>query len=209
MPRATSRKKPSRPRVRRPKQARSKATVDAVMEATARILERDGLAGFTTNKVAARAGVSIGSLYEYFDSKDAILRAWCERYVATVRAVIDQRFDSLGDAHPNDAVVPFLDAIFEVNLARPPFVRLLLEKLPALLGNHPLADIDDHLARRWEAALRKVGAPLPDDVGLRLYTLTRMGRSVTASWFIEGRGNQELPGLKRALAAIITASLSA
>lgn len=201
------RHKPPRQSVRRPRQARARATVDALLEATARILEGEGIAGLTTNKVAARAGVSVGSLYEYFDSKDALLRAWCERYVQEVRAIIDHRFDTLGSVDPEDAVMPFLDAVFAMNLERPPFIRVLLEELPSLLGYQPLAEIDDHLAARWEAALRQSGAPMPADLSLRLYALTRMGRTVTASWFIEGRTLEGVPGLKRAMAAIILASL--
>lgn len=67
---------------RRPKQARSRATWDAILEATAQILERDGAAGFNTNAVAERAGVSIGTLYQYFPDKQAILVATAEREAA-------------------------------------------------------------------------------------------------------------------------------
>jgi AcrR family transcriptional regulator len=58
-----------------PGQARSQETVNVILEAGAHILESGGLQGFNTNAVAARAGVSIGSLYQYFPNKDAILRA--------------------------------------------------------------------------------------------------------------------------------------
>lgn len=56
-----------------PRQSRATATRDAIVEAAARILEADGMGGFNTNAIAARAGVSIGSLYQYFPAKDAIL----------------------------------------------------------------------------------------------------------------------------------------
>ncbi|WP_417686897.1 TetR/AcrR family transcriptional regulator [Roseibium sp.] len=56
-----------------PRQRRAAATVDAVLEASARILEREGLPGFNTNEIARLAGVSIGSLYQYFPTKEAIL----------------------------------------------------------------------------------------------------------------------------------------
>tara|TARA_R110000868_G_scaffold72252_3_gene210875 strand:+ start:4879 stop:5511 length:633 start_codon:yes stop_codon:yes gene_type:complete len=56
-----------------PRQARSNATVDAILEAAAHILREEGLVPFTTNAVAQRAGASIGSLYQYFPGKDAIL----------------------------------------------------------------------------------------------------------------------------------------
>src|SRR5277367_6059307 len=58
-----------------PGQVRSQETVDVILEASARILESDGLRGFNTNAIAAKAGVSVGSLYQYFSNKDAILFA--------------------------------------------------------------------------------------------------------------------------------------
>ncbi|AZC01081.1 TetR/AcrR family transcriptional regulator [Acinetobacter pittii] len=58
---------------KRPRQARSVATFEAILEAAARILESLGFAGFNTNAVAELAGVSIGSLYQYFPSKDALI----------------------------------------------------------------------------------------------------------------------------------------
>ena len=57
------------------RQARAAETVAAILEATAQILEAGGLPALTTNAVAARAGVSIGTLYQYFDDKNAILLA--------------------------------------------------------------------------------------------------------------------------------------
>ncbi|MCT7376485.1 TetR/AcrR family transcriptional regulator [Chelativorans salis] len=64
---------------KKPRQARSTATVDAILEASARILTAEGLAGFNTNAVALRAGISVGSLYQYFPSKEAILTEMLRR----------------------------------------------------------------------------------------------------------------------------------
>jgi AcrR family transcriptional regulator len=58
-----------------PGQARSQETVGVILEASARILESDGVRGFNTNAIAAKAGVSIGSLYQYFPNKDSIVLA--------------------------------------------------------------------------------------------------------------------------------------
>lgn len=60
---------------RTPRQARSAGTVASIVEAAAQILERGGLAAFTTNAVAERAGVSIGTLYQYFADKNELLMA--------------------------------------------------------------------------------------------------------------------------------------
>ncbi len=69
----------SRNQRRRPRQARSRATWEAIVEAAAQILERRGPGGFNTNEVAERAGVSIGTLYQYFADKHAILAAAVRR----------------------------------------------------------------------------------------------------------------------------------
>src|SRR6185503_19872086 len=65
---------------KRPRQARSKATVDSILGATARVLVRHGFDGLTTNAVAELAGVSIGSLYQYFPNKEALVGALLERH---------------------------------------------------------------------------------------------------------------------------------
>jgi AcrR family transcriptional regulator len=63
---------------RDPKQLRSRAIVEAIVEAGRRILEADGPGALTTNHIAERAGVSIGSLYRYFPNKEAVIAAICE-----------------------------------------------------------------------------------------------------------------------------------
>jgi len=73
-----------------PLQKRSLETVAVILEAAARILELHGFEGFNTNAVAERAGVSIGSLYQYYQSKDALLSGLIEREVATLLAAGDE-----------------------------------------------------------------------------------------------------------------------
>src|SRR5216683_2695549 len=64
---------------RTPRQSRALDTVEVIFEATARILQAEGRRGFTTNRIAERAGISIGTLYQYFGNKQAILLAMEER----------------------------------------------------------------------------------------------------------------------------------
>src|SRR5262245_2757752 len=63
-----------------PRQPRAQATVEAILAATADLLEKSGYARLTTNHVAQRAGISIGSLYQYFPSKEALCHALAERH---------------------------------------------------------------------------------------------------------------------------------
>jgi AcrR family transcriptional regulator len=74
MRRGRPRKNSLKPR-KTPGQARSQETVSVILEASARILESEGLPRLNTNAIATKAGVSIGSLYQYFPNKDAIVLA--------------------------------------------------------------------------------------------------------------------------------------
>src|SRR5215510_14620277 len=65
-----------------PRQGRAIATVDAIFEATIQVLLSDGLIGLNTTRVAHRAGVSVGTLYQYFPNKQALLFAVLERHLA-------------------------------------------------------------------------------------------------------------------------------
>src|SRR4051812_39996820 len=79
---------------KRPTQERSKATVEAILAAASQVLIAVGFDRTTTARVAERAGVSIGTLYQYFPNKDALVVALIERHadelVATIRRVIAQ-----------------------------------------------------------------------------------------------------------------------
>jgi AcrR family transcriptional regulator len=72
---------------RDPAQERSRKTVDAIVEAAGRLLVEHGRLGVTTNAVAERAGVSIGSLYQYFPNKEAIFAALQERHRAELQRI--------------------------------------------------------------------------------------------------------------------------
>jgi AcrR family transcriptional regulator len=75
---------------REPQQRRSRQTVEAVLEAVQRVLKRHGAEAVTTNRIAEAAGVSIGSLYQYFPDKQAIFTALHDRHVEQVRHVIER-----------------------------------------------------------------------------------------------------------------------
>jgi AcrR family transcriptional regulator len=83
---------------RRPKQARSRATCEAIVEAAAQVLERRGADGFNTNAVAERAGVSIGTLYQYFADKQALLVAAVRRELEADASIATNRRRALIEA---------------------------------------------------------------------------------------------------------------
>lgn len=84
---------------RLPTQKRAKFTYDAILTAAAHVLEREGEEAFTTNRVADKAGVSIGSLYQYFQHKDAILVAIAEREEQKLQSHDELRAKALVEKH--------------------------------------------------------------------------------------------------------------
>ncbi len=105
-----------------PSQPRSALTVDAILEGAAHILERYGLAGYTTNAIAERAGVSIGSLYQYFPTKDAITVALIERESATIAQEVAL---ALQINHFEQALGALVQVAVKQQLQRPELARLL------------------------------------------------------------------------------------
>lgn len=81
-----------------PSQERSRFTVEAILEAAADILVRDGYARLTTNRIADRAGVNVASLYQYFPGKDAIVAELRRRHGAAERAAVRETL-ALGRGH--------------------------------------------------------------------------------------------------------------
>lgn len=98
---------------REPTQARAAATRDAIVEAAARVLERDGLSAFNTNRVADIAGISIGSLYQYYPNKAALLIALSERETA---GLVD-RFDEVIATLHKQPLAGGMRALIDVALA--------------------------------------------------------------------------------------------
>ena len=139
---------------RRPTQSRSRATCDAILEAAAQVLERDGPAGFTTASVAERAGVSIGTLYQYFPDKHAILLAAAEREVSGEAPAHVGRQKVL-----MRALIDFLDSIGR--MASP------AQATPTRRGHARTQQSDPRLERRivdWNLDLALVVRSLLEDV---------------------------------------------
>lgn len=190
------------------RQTRAKATVEAIFEATAQIIEQRGLAKLTTNHVAALAGVSIGSFYEYFANKDALLHAWCERYVASVKQAADALFSTFAAVPLSQAIEPAVDAMFAINQVRPVLYTVLLEEIPKRLGVHPVFALDQHFEDRLVEYLEGQPEPLRAiDLRAASYVINRAGKAVTMSFFLEGQPAARLPAVRAALIDLFTRAL--
>lgn len=112
-----------------PRQARSRATVEAIVQAGARILSDEGWAGFTTNRIAELAGVSVGSLYQYFPDKLSLVDAIRHRHLDDSMAVMRRvRADGLA---PAEFAARLVDAVVAAHSVYPGLHRVLLDEAPS------------------------------------------------------------------------------
>jgi AcrR family transcriptional regulator len=121
---------------KKPTQARAQHTVEVILRATAHILRTDGWDACNTNAVAKRAGVSIGSLYQYFPSKEALVAALAEQHAARGLAVLMEAVT----AAPRDGkgfegtVRHYIRAMVTLHGVDPKLQRVLSEQVPRLKG---------------------------------------------------------------------------
>jgi len=143
-----------------PKQARSGATVQAILEAAAQVFERHGYAAGTTNRIAQRAGVSIGSLYQYFPNKDAILLALVHRHLAESTAALGPHIERLSRGARFEDVLPdIVNAMVAMHALAPGLHRVLFEetRLPPALR----AELDELEDRLVDLAADALGSADP------------------------------------------------
>lgn len=120
-----------RPR-KSPVQMRSRAAVNAIVTAAARVFSEYGYAAGTTNRVAEYAGVSIGSLYEYFPNKDALLVAVLEAHIGEGEAILEKTIGELETAGGDlrCVVERLIAAMVELHKRNPTLHRVLFEEIP-------------------------------------------------------------------------------
>lgn len=121
----------SLPQPRRiPRQSRSRALVEAILEATARVLTERGYAGTNTNLVAERAGVSVGSVYQYFPNKDSLLTALHERHAMEMQAAVDTVLEGTQALDLRGKLAAIVHAWLAAHQVAPELHRVLEKEFP-------------------------------------------------------------------------------
>ncbi len=117
---------------RTPQQARSKALVERILDAGARVFAEFGYTAGTTNRIAAEAGVSIGSLYSYFPDKDAIVTALVRRHIDDGIREIGERLATpdLSSLKLEERTRLFVEATVAIHEGDPSLHRVLFEEAP-------------------------------------------------------------------------------
>src|SRR5262245_14695170 len=164
-----------------PKQERAMATVEAILTATAHILVRDGFDAASTNRIAAKAGVSIGSLYQYFPTKEALVAALLERHVDDMLAVARTGLEDLdGKASLRRQTRTMVRTMVEAHAVDPALHRVFMEEMPQGRGlprivemERAFEDLARHSLERNRASIR------PLDLGIAAFILVQAIEALT------------------------------
>src|SRR4030095_5955269 len=115
-----------------PRQERSRATVEAILQAATDILVRQGASRLTTNRIAERAGVSIASLYQYFPGKHAIIAELRRRHGAEQRGAVRRVLVERRGGDLEETVRALVSMGVAAHAVNPELHRVFTEELPPL-----------------------------------------------------------------------------
>jgi AcrR family transcriptional regulator len=172
---------------RKPRQARAAATVEIIFEATARILQRESRAILTTNHIAECAGISVGTLYQYFPHKEAILVALARREIRSMEDTITQTIAENSSDSSQNMARRAIRALIAASGKRRRVRRAVFQALTAAGFGHELDRNLDEIARLVaQGTGRFVPQASPPLSPVTLFVVTRAVNGVLAGAAGEG-----------------------
>lgn len=155
---------------KRPRQARSSATVDAIFEATIQVLISEGTQRLTTTRVAERAGVSVGTMYQYFPHKQALLYALNERYLDRLAERVEKACRAQHGKSTAEMVGALITTYWDAKTERSDVTRALYSSAVEL-DNEALIEA---FAKRMDAATIAMfqSAPMSHYINMDLVNVT-------------------------------------
>lgn len=147
------------------KQDRAKATIDTILQGAARVLVKEGYEGTNTNRIAEVAGVSIGSVYQYFANKEAIIGELIEIHIKKLMDVFLEKFNTLSTVSLKDGIRILIKAMIAARSVEPKLQRVFDEQLPKIgklcrlreYENQAVAMIKDYLqSKKREVAVKNL-----------------------------------------------------
>ena len=164
-----------------PRQERARATVDAILAATARILVKEGYDRASTNRIALEAGVSVGSLYQYFPSKEALVAALIEKHSTDMVRYLEDRAASHPPGAPLRSIIrEVVHAMVEAHRVDPKLHRVVMEQVPRVGALKRLTELDEHALLLIRAFLESRKKEIrPKNIKLAAFLLASLVEAVT------------------------------
>jgi AcrR family transcriptional regulator len=132
---------------KQPRQERSRETVATILAATSRVLVKRGFDGLTTNAVAAAAGVSIGSLYQYFPNKEALVAGLIEHHINTINSAILAELQRVAMLPIAQAARRVIELSIRAHSIDPELHRVLTEQVPRIGKLAKLRELEEITSR--------------------------------------------------------------
>jgi AcrR family transcriptional regulator len=199
-----------RPR-KQPLQTRAQETVRAIVRAAAQVFSSRGYAASTTNHIAERAGVSIGSLYEYFPNKDALLIALMEEHILEGEAILAAAaIDAANTPGGLAAVVrQFVRAMVEFHARDRALHRVLFEEtpLPARVRRR-LTDLEEQVTARVHGYLRGQAGVRRRDLALAAAVVVQTVEGLTHKLVLYGERDAPVEPYIDEMVTLVTAYLT-
>ncbi|HEY9408529.1 MAG TPA: TetR/AcrR family transcriptional regulator [Jiangellaceae bacterium] len=196
----------------RKRQARGERRIASLLDAAAGVFAEVGYARASTNAIAARAGASPGTLYQFFPNKEAIADALAQRYIEQLRLAHTSAFPpELATLPLTELLDRILDPIIDFNLANPGFRALLSDPgvpMNVATSKQPLSEA---MADRLETliAAREPGLPVEDRRRCAQYAMTVFGSLLPLVLRAEGAERPAaIAEVKRVLSAYLSGYLS-
>jgi AcrR family transcriptional regulator len=154
-----------------PAQERAQVTVNAMLDAAIKLLKRRGVSSITTNRIAETAGVSIGSVYQYFPNKRAIFIALHERHIVQVDGMIRRCMAQSEDSTLAEFIASLIDGMIDLHRVDPELSELLQTEVPQSAAGTP------GLSVRFYGSIRR-------SLGSRSRELSRTGSLDMQAFFL-------------------------
>lgn len=141
-----------------PRQVRGQRKVDRILQTAEALFAEVGFDQATTNAIAARAGVPIGSLYQFFASKEAILAAMADRYLEQTRAALNESFGTAHGLRLDDWLTGLLETVVKLQEQRPYFLQCLGRLRPSPVLTEAVSELNDAVTAQVAALLERSSA---------------------------------------------------
>jgi AcrR family transcriptional regulator len=192
---------------RKPVQERAQITVEAILDAAIKLLKRAGSPSLTTNGIAERAGVSIGSVYQYFPNKQAIYLALHERHIAQVDGVMRRRLSECQGATLDELVGSMIDGMIEVHQADPELSTLLQSEVPHRARNTMDFSIRNFSLFREALAIHKKEFGRKTDLDIQSFVVIKMIDSLGHAIVLQRSSGSSLSRVRAEVLRAVTAYL--
>ncbi len=169
-----------------PQQSRSRATVALILDAAIRVLDREGREALTTSRVAEVAGVSVGTLYQYFAHREAIMEALQERELERAAAMLERRLARTEPISDRELVRSIVGGLLELYQAAPALHRVLAVEGLRLSPPAQVLAFDQRSVARLKAALSLAGSRLrATNFEAAAFILYQSVRATMLAYFLE------------------------